>query len=73
MRNTAKTSPAEAAAGATILPQLQRNVLYTRNFTKPGARFFLNSSCETVEPSLTNLKSNTYKRPSHRNTETVES
>jgi hypothetical protein len=71
MRNTIKTRPAEAAARAANPPQLQRNVLNTGKSSTPGPVFFLVFAGETVEPSLTNPKSITYKMSPHSYTEPV--
>jgi hypothetical protein len=72
MRNAPETRPAKAPAGATNPTQPRRNVLNTRKFSTPGPVFFLNFAGATVETSLTNPKSNTYKSTTHFFTRTVK-
>jgi hypothetical protein len=72
MRNTTKTRPAEAPAGAKNPPQPKRNVPDTSKFPTPGPVFFLIFDRANVEPSLTNKESNTYKSIIHFDTHSVK-
>jgi hypothetical protein len=71
MRNTTKTRPAEAPAGAKNPPQPKRNVPDTSKFTSHSPVFSLVFASATVKPSLTNKESNIYKSTIHFDTQSV--
>jgi hypothetical protein len=58
------TIPVDSAAQPRIAPAKPAQI-------GPTAGVFFIFDCETVEPSLTNPKSDTYKSPTHRNPQSV--